>query len=140
MTSRAAYAMIVYGDAEMNSLGFDSSNVFAANAATSVDKDRPFIVIVSQGTEKSFGITGVDLIEYWVHQPKNIALDYSLLDNALTRIRELLVEVVHFSGSDGWTLSGASWVDTSRDLTDDAMNTLTKFSTFRVASRNVVTL
>jgi hypothetical protein len=47
--------------------------------------------------------------------------------------------VQHFVGSDGYVLSAASWIDRSRDLTDDAYNTLTKYSTFRAVTRSVVT-
>lgn len=122
----------------MNDLGFFQENVYGSNSVDS-PTDKMFIVISSEGASKAFGTTGVDLVTYWVHQKKILGIDYATVDLALFRLRELLVGAQHFQGGDGWSLTGASWVDQSRDLADEAFQTITKFTTFRVASRNIVT-
>jgi len=136
--SRAAFAQIVYEDAAMQGLGFIESRVWQANALDTPPRDTPFVIISSEGREKAFGNVGSDLVSYWVHIPKTVMRDYGIVDLALDRIEELLVATAHFVGEDGYVLTGASWVDRSRDLIDESFNTLTKYSTFRAATRSVV--
>jgi hypothetical protein len=138
MSSRAAFAQIVYQDPAMQGLGFIEGRVWASNALDTPSPNTPFIIISSEGKEKAFGVVGVDLVTYWVHLPRNVVRDYGIIDLALDRIEELLLSAVHFVGEDGYVLSGASWVDRSRDLIDESFNTITKYSTFRAATRSVV--
>lgn len=139
MTARAAFARLVYEDETMQGLGFIQERVFAANAADTPGQSEPFIVITSEGIEKSFGSVGPTLVSFWVHIPTSIGRDYWIIDEALDRIKILMLDVTHLAGSDGYVLTGASWVDTSRDLADDGYNTLTKYSTFRAACHSMVT-
>lgn len=139
MTAREAYARLVYDDAEMQSLGFIQARVWASNSIDTPPPDYPFIVINVDLQEKMFGIVGRDTVSYWVHVPKGISRDYSLIDMAIEQIKALMTDVVHLAGSDGWSLTSATWIDTSRDLTDDAFNTIVKFVTFQAATRSLVT-
>jgi hypothetical protein len=138
MTARHAYARIAYEDEVMQGLGFIEGRVYAANAVDSPNED-PFLVIKSGGFEKAFGTTGSETVTYWVHLPRSKSRNYWIIDEAIDRLKVLLTEVEHLSGEDGWVLSSASWIDTSRDLTDEAFNTITKYVTFRAATRNMVT-
>jgi hypothetical protein len=139
MTAREAYARLVYEDATMQSLGFVQDRVWASNALDTPPRTHPFIVINSDGDEKVFGTTGRDTVSYWVHVPKEMSGDYNLIDLAIEQIKMLMEEVVHLVGNDGWSLTSATWIDTSRDLTDDAFNTIVKFVTFQAATRSLVT-
>jgi hypothetical protein len=139
MTAREAYARLVYDDPEMQGLGFVQDRVWAANAADTPERSGPFIVINVDDTAKVFGTTGRDTVSYWVHIPREMGADYSLIDMAIEQIKSLMVNAVHLVGSDGWSLTGGTWIDTSRDLVDDAFNTLTKFVTFTAATRSLVT-
>lgn len=139
MTARAALAEILYTDQAMEDLGYSSANVFSSNAVDTPTQLKQFIVITDEGTEKTFGTTGPVTVNYWVHLSRQLGADYSDIDLALLRIRELLVGAVQYAGTDGWVLTGASWVDQSRDLSDDVFNTITKFTTFRAAMRNMIT-
>lgn len=139
MTARHSYARLVYEDAVMQGLGFPQARVWASNAVDTPPRDGPFIVINVDLTEKVFGSTSRDTVSYWVHLPKEIARDYSLIDLALGQIRMLMENVMHLTGDDGWSLTSATWIDTSRDLVDDAFNTLTKYCTFQAATRSLVT-
>jgi hypothetical protein len=139
VSARAAFARIVYEDQAMNDLGFFQSNVFTSNSVDTPKDLNEFIVIVDGGADKAFGTTGATVVTYWVHRSRRAGVDYGPIDLALMRLREILVDVQHFAGGDGWVLSGASWVDQSPDLDDEAFNTITKFVTFRAAVRNVVT-
>lgn len=139
MTAREAYARLVYEDVQMQNLGFVAARVWASNALDTPPRDFPFIVINSLGQTKAFGTTGAETVSYWIHIPKGMGRDYGLIDLAIEQIKTLMEGVQHLTGSDGWSLTGASWVDTSQDLTDDALDTLTKFVTFRTATRSLVT-
>lgn len=139
MTAREAYARLVYEDAEMQGLGFVQDRVWASNALDTPPRTYPFIVINVDLQQKVFGTTGADTVSYWVHIPKEMGRDYALIDLALEQIKSLMTNVVHLAGSDGWSLTGGTWVDTSSDLTDEAFNTLVKFITFRAATRSLIT-
>lgn len=139
MTARHALARLVYESSEMQGLGFLEDRVWASNALDTPDRDGPFIVINVDQSEHTFGITGVDTVSYWVHMPRELARDYSTIDLAIEQLIMLMADVVHLAGTDGWSLTSGTWVDTSRDLTDDAFNTIVKFVTFRVAARSLVT-
>lgn len=139
MTAREAYARLVYGNSEMQALGFTEARVWASNALDTPDREGPFIVINVDLTEKVFGTTGVETMSYWVHIPKEKGRDYSLIDLAIEQIKALMAEVVHLAGADGWSLTSGTWVDTSRDLVDDGYNTIVKYVTFRTATRSLVT-
>lgn len=139
MTAREAYARLVYEDAAMQGLGFVQARVWASNALDTPDRVGPFIVINSDGDEKIFGTTGRDTVSYWVHIPRELGRDYNLIDLAIEQIKMLMVNVVHLAGTDGWSLTGGTWIDTSRDLTDDAFNTIVKYVTFSAATRSLVT-
>jgi hypothetical protein len=138
VSAREAFARLVYEDQAMNDLGFLQANVFTMNSVDTPKDLNQFIVIADSGSEKAFGTTGATVVTYWVHRSKRLGIDYGQIDLALIRLRELLVDVQHFGGSDGWVLSCASWVDQSGDLQDDGFSTITKFATFRAAVRNIV--
>lgn len=139
MTARHAYARLVYEDATMQGLGFTQARVWASNAVTDPDRSGPFIVINSEGDEKVFGSTGRDTVSYWVHIPIEKGRNYDIIDLAIEQIKMLMADVMHLVGDDGWSLTAGTWVDTSRDLVDDAFKTFTKYVTFRAATRSLVT-
>mgnify|MGYP003576755031 CR=1 FL=1 len=139
MIARAAYARLVYEDAAMTGLGFTQARVFASNSVDTPERDQPFIVINVDLAEKAFAGTGAEIVSFWVHWARSKGRDYATIDNALLRIKELMLAAQQFAGDDGWVLAAGSWIDTSRDLTDEAYDTLVKYITFRAAVRSVVT-
>jgi hypothetical protein len=139
MTAREAYARLVYEDSAMQGLGFTQARVWASNALDTPDRSGPFIVINVDQQEKIFGMTGPTTVSYWVHVPREISRDYNLIDLAIEQIKALMENVTHLTGSDGWSLAAGTWIDTSRDLTDDAFSTIVKYVTFRTATRSLVT-
>jgi len=139
MTARGALRRLLYTDSEMLGLGFIADRIYAANSADSPDTDEPFIVIRHELSEKAFTTFGVDIVSFWVHLPRKVTTDYASIDNALDRIKTLVVNAEQYPGDDGWVLTAGSYVDTSGDLVDEAYNTITKNSTFRVAAHSMVT-
>lgn len=140
MTARHSLARLVYEDSAMLALGFTEARVWQANALDTPDRSGPFIVISVDQTIRAFGTTGQDTVSYWVHVPKERMRDYGqIIDLAIARLKDAMNEVVHLVGEDGWSLTSGSWVDTSRDLVDEAFNTIVKFVTFQTASRSLVT-
>lgn len=139
MTAREAYARLAYEDAELNMLGFTQERVWQPNALDTPEPDAPFIVINVDFEEKMFGRTGVETISYWIHLPRSRYRDYSIIDLAIEQLKMNMENVVHLVGTDGWSLTGGTWQDTSRDLTDPSFNTIVKYVTFRCSSRSLVT-
>lgn len=139
MTARESYARLIYEDPVMQGLGFIQDRVWASNALDTPPRENPFIVVNIDVTEKIFGAVGRDTVSYWVHLPRDKNRDYSIIDLSIEQIKILMMNVVHLVGTDGWSLTGGTWIDTSRDLTDDALNTLTRYITFTTATRSLVT-
>lgn len=138
MAPRAAVRSIIGDDAEMQSLGFAKIHLYASEAPDPVSRDYRWGVIRFLDRTKTFGTHSWMPMEVWVYQPREMGKDYGVLDAAMARVRELIVEAEQFPGADGWTLSGATWDMESADLTDDGFNALVKFSRFRVAGRPIV--
>lgn len=139
MTAREAYARLVYDDPDMQSMGWIQDRVWQANALDTPGPDAPFVVINIDLDEKVFGTTGVETVSYWFHIPRTRVRDYAPIDLAIEKLKSNMAEVAHLAGSDGWSLTSGTWMDTSRDLTDPSFNTITKYVTFRTATRSLIT-
>lgn len=137
MAPRAAVRALLGADAELISYDLSVDRLFSSAAPDTVLRDRRWAVIRWLDRTRAFGLVGARPMEVWVYQPLEMGRDYGVIDLALVRIQELMVQAEQVAGADGWTLSGATWESDSGDLTDDSFSALTKFSRFRVAGRPV---
>lgn len=137
MAPRAAVRSILGLDPELMSYDLGTLRIFSSEAPDTVSRDKRWAVVRWLDATRVFGTVGLSLMEVWVYQPIELGRDYGVIDLALLRAKELLVEAEQVPGGDGWTLSGATWESQSADLTDTTLNALTKFSRFRVAGRAI---
>jgi hypothetical protein len=135
--SRAVIFNALKNDAELQGFWPTGIPVWGSSSADSPGRKNPFIIISFRGRTKAFGGTGAEDVAIWAHLPKEIGRDYTLIDAIIKRVNDIMLSFVDVVGSDGWALSGASWLGTSADLFDDGYNSWTKNTTFRVASRYV---
>lgn len=136
MAARAAVTTLLATDPEMNMLGFDEDVFWGSNATDSPDRDRPFAVVKWDDVQLSGG-RGVYLVSIWYHLSKEGVRDYGKIDMAILRTKELMKTAEHVSGEDGWSLTSATHVTDSPDMFDDGYNSLTRYTQFRCACRNV---
>jgi hypothetical protein len=128
MTARAAVHGLLSSDPELQELGF---TVYGSNAADTVDEKR-FLIVSWQPGSAAFGKHGSEAVLVWAHDKDR---DYTAVDAALSRVRDLLHDATHIVGEDGRTLTTARWNGVSDDLYDDGYGTVTKNADFTVVSR-----
>ena len=96
-------------------------------------RGEEFFAIISWGTTvKVFGSTGTDRASIWFHDTSR---DYTRINDALKRLRELAPTVVHRAGEDGVVLSVLEWDGESGDLFDSGYNTVARYGDVVAVSR-----
>jgi hypothetical protein len=139
MAPRAAIRKLLGTDAELISLGFPIEAIFSSSTVDSPFRNQRWITVTCADDVPAFNNHAPTLVEVWTYQPTQMGRFYDDLQAAQTRIRELLTEVEQYPGDDGWTITGANYLGGSRDLYDPEFSALMKYSTFKVASRYVIT-
>lgn len=140
MTARAAVATLLGADPGLAGLGLAPELVYAANATDTPPADGPlFLVVRFGGRTRAMPGHGWWDLTTWVHQPRALTRDYGVIDEALTRIQEVLTAAEHVAGADGWILTAATWWGDGPEMIDDGYDTLTRYSSYRAACRPLVT-
>lgn len=137
MSARAALATLLGTDAQLLMLGFTQSDVYGPNAIDTPSRDKYFIVIRWEEVPRTIRGNGPDIVTVWVHAPKELIRDYGLIDTTISRVKEILEAAEHVQGSDGWSLTEASYNGASGDLFDDGYNSLCRWIRFRCACREI---
>ncbi len=135
--SRAVIYGALKNDATLQALWGSGVDVYGSNATDSPTRTKPFIVINYRETPKSFANVGAEELLVWAHVHRELMRDYTVVNAILNRAREIITELPQTLGSDGWEFTAASWQGYSGDLFDDGYNSLTRNSSFRVASHYV---
>lgn len=125
---RVAVQQLVETDSELASIGVQA--VYGSNSVDSAPEDC-FIVLHWETTTKAFGLVGSPQLTVWVYDKER---DYSLrIDPAIDRVKTIFTEAVHVPGSDGITLTAATWNGDSDDLFDDGYNAITRTASFSLS-------
>jgi hypothetical protein len=139
--SRAAVLEALRGDAALNAL------VPPTNILPNYSKEgRPnnltpgaFIVLRwgALTPDLRVGGRGPRELGIWAHYPSgpdNGSTDFGIIDQILTRVREILEPLEQVAGGDGVVLVSAKYAGESEDQFDPAFQTIMRNSTFRVLS------
>lgn len=126
MQARAALYELISGDADLA-----LENVYPTNSVDTAPEDW-FAVITWGVSTPSYGTTGADQVQIWLHDKQH---DYGRINAGLTRLKNLLLATVAREGADGIVLSVAEWNGESQDLRDDGYGTVTRYAEFRTISR-----
>lgn len=133
MPARAAVQSLLETDTELQSIGVEA--VYSSNAVDTPEESM-FVIIRWDASVGAFKSVGSDRCSIWVH---DVNRDYTRIDEALRRIKELLVGTIHRPGGDGWTMTLATWNGEGPDLFDGGFHTVTRYSDFTVLSRYTTT-
>jgi hypothetical protein len=138
--SRAAVYDAILVDPSLQSLGFDSSSVKVNYSGDQRPTDTMFMVL-SWGNEAE-GLRGDDvfyrpvkLLTIWVHMYKQFSTDFVRIDSVFDILDIVIGCMIDVDGTDGYTLSQAIPGTRSRDLRDDAYQTLCRSSSYRILDR-----
>ena len=138
--SRAAIYDAILADPNLINLGFDKDSVLVNYNGDQRPTDTMFMVL-SWGNDAE-GIRGDDVfsvpiksLNIWVHMYRQFSTDFVRIDNIFDILDCTLGQMIEVNGADGYTLSQAIPGLRSRDLRDDAYQTLCRSSSYRILSR-----
>jgi len=130
MTARSAMYSVIHGDARLEELGF--TTVYAQNEVDTPPENRFVVLRWESPDPKAFAQKAVDHCVVAFHDKDQ---DYGQIDLAIERVKEIVRDVLHVSGGDGWVMTQASWNTDSPDLWDDGFKTVTRWTDISVNSR-----
>jgi hypothetical protein len=141
--ARAAVYDAILADQRLIDLGFDKSSVLVNYDGDQRPTDTMFMVL-SWGNETP-GVQGDDVfsiptknLNVWVHMYKQFSTDFVRIDDVLDILDDVLGSMINVDGADGYTLSQAIPNNRSRDLRDDAYQTLCRSTSYKIID-NVTT-
>lgn len=146
--SRAAVFTALTTDPDLIEMGIDEDHVFPNYSMDGRPSDGKFLILRwEESTFNSQTYTGMRngmkraprVLTVWAHQPLEISNDFGEIDEILSRVEDVLSELEHVAGADGYTVTCVQPNGKSRDLKDDAFNTICRTSTFGVLSRKTET-
>lgn len=138
--SRAAVYDTILADQRLIDLGFDKDSVLVNYNGDQRPSDTMFIVL-SWGNDTE-GLRGDDVffvpiknMTAWVHMYRQFSTDFVRIDSVFNILDNILSNMIEVTGADGVTLSQAIPGLRSRDLRDDAYQTLCRSSSYRILDR-----
>ena len=138
--SRAAVYDAILADQRLIDLGFDKDSVLVNYNGDQRPTDTMFIVLT--WNNEAEGIRGDDVfnrpvknLTIWVHMYRQFSTDFMRIDNTFDILDCILGQMIEVDGADGHTLSQAIPGTRSRDLRDDAYQTLCRSSSYRIIDR-----
>jgi hypothetical protein len=143
--SRAAIYDAILADTSLIALGFDKNSVLVNYNGDQRPTDTMFMVL-SWGNEAE-GLRGDDVfnvpiksLTIWVHMYRQFSTDFVRIDDVFDILDGILGQMIEVDGADGHTLSQAIPGLRSRDLRDDAYQTLCRSSSYRILDRVTASL
>jgi hypothetical protein len=143
--SRAAVLDTILADPALTALGFDKNNVLVNYNGDQRPTDTMFMVL-TWGNETE-GLRGDDVCSFpiknltiWVHMYRQFSTDFMRIDDVFDILNGILSMMIEVDGADGHTLSQAIPGTRSRDLRDDAYQTLCRSSSYRILDRVTASL
>lgn len=95
-----------------------------------------FIILRWEEVNINPGVDSVTrTLTVWAHHPAEKSTDYAILDDILNSVKNVLTGMEHVAGLDGYTVTCIEYQGDSADLKDDAFNTISRNSTYKVLSR-----
>jgi hypothetical protein len=139
--SRAAIQDTLIADQRLIDLGLDIDSILVNYDGDQRPNDIVFLVIRYEAPDY---VPIVDRfignITVWVHMWRKYSTDFVKIDKILDIIDDILVNMVHVTGLDGYTLTLAEKSGRSRDLRDDVYDTICKSASYRILSRQTETV
>ena len=145
--SRAAVYDALLADQRLIDLGFDSDSVLINYDGEQRPTDEMFIVLAWQNEDP--GLQGDDTFRrnfrnftIWMHVYREFSTDYGRVDSTLDIIDDIFENMIHVPGADGQTVTLVEVPpgNRSRDMRDDAYQTICRSAAYRVLSRQTATV
>ena len=134
--SRAAVVDTLMTAPGLNTLGLDSDSIFQAEL-----EKRPLDAIFAKirwGVEGGYVFGTVKpprRLMVYVHIPWEKTNDYTVIDDALEVVEDVLTGMEQVEGTDGYTVTCVRYTGRSEDLKDEGLQTFYRWAAFEVLSR-----
>lgn len=144
--SRAAIYDAALADSRLVALGLDEDSLLVNYDGEQRPVDRMFIVmgwgtdeIAMKGDDDLF-IRRYKTVTFWVHLYREDTTDFSRLDRILDILDDIYLNMVHVQGTDGYTVTTVESAGRSRDMRDDAYQTICRSVSYRILSRETASV
>lgn len=138
--ARAAVYDTLLLDPDLIALGFDKNSILVNYNGDQRPSDTMFIVLHWENEEVP--LRGDDVCYFpvknltvWVHVYKQFSTDFVRIDNVFDILDGIFGSMIDVDGDDGYTLSQAIPNIRSRDLRDDAYQTICRSASYRILDR-----
>lgn len=134
--SRAAIQDALLADARLVAIGLDADSVLVNYDGEQRPNDIIFLVIRYDTPDYVPAVDReIQNITIWVHMWRKYSTDFVKIDKVIEIIDDVLCNMVHVAGADGYTLTLADKAGRSRDLRDDVYETICRSTSYRILSR-----
>lgn len=136
--SRAAVLSALRSDSDLIEIIAPSNIItnYSSEGRPSNLDPGPFLILRwEEVTSNLAGSSLTRVLTVWAHYPAEKSTDYARLDEILKIVRSALTSMEHVAGQDDYTVTCIEYQGESSDMKDDAFNTISRNSTFKVLSR-----
>src|SRR4051812_47503671 len=138
--SRAAIRDALINDVRLQALGLDKDSILVNYDGEQRPNDSLFIVIGWMPDTNA--VTGDDVFRrdyknftVWVHIYQKESTDFDRIDSILNILDDIYLNMIHVEGADGYTVTLVEGGTRSRDMKDDAYQTICRSASYRILSR-----
>lgn len=144
--SRAVVYNALTTDSRMTALGFDADHVLAnydgeQRPQISINQAMPLFIVIRWGVQ-DFQLAfkrGPRHFDVWVHMAKEVSTDFSIIDNVIETLDDVLTNILDTAGADGVSVTTIEQEGRSRDYEDDSYQTICRQASYRMISRTTAT-
>jgi hypothetical protein len=134
--SRAAIQDALLADQRLIDIGLDINSVLVNYDGEQRPNDIVFLVLRYENEDYIPDVNrSIKHLTVWVHMYKKYSSDFVKIDKILDILDDILGNMVHVPGLDGYTLTLAEPEGRSRDLRDDVYETICRNASYRILSR-----
>ena len=141
--SRSAIDKAILQDSRLVALGFDEDSVLPNYVGDQRPNDKMFMTLLWGDEDNTirFGDgtgRGFRPLTIWVHMYKKFSTNYARIDSVLNILDDIIMNMVHVEGEDGYTMTLAekpAGNARSRDMSDRAYETICRSISYRILSR-----
>lgn len=143
--SRGAVDTAILASNYLIALGFDEESVLINYDGDERPNDKMFMVL-HWGDEVPALRSGdgdtrnLRPLTIWVHMYREFSTDYTRIDALLNILDDIIMNLVHVPGEDGYTMTLAEKNGRSRDLRDRTYETICRSISYRILSRETETV
>lgn len=141
----AAIVETVLADSRLQALGIDEESFLVNYDGNSRPNDKLFMVLAWMPEETA--LRGDDIFTrqalnctIWVHIYHEESTDFQRIVDVLDILDDIILNMIHVEGSDGYTVTCVDPAGRSRDMKDDSYETICRSISYKILSRETASV